>query len=303
VQSLPAQGRPKSIKWFVSGLTACFLGIAAQPSLAIQFYNITPIGLYDASHTSNTLQFLNGIGQVVGFAERYDGTNWNGRSAWYFNGNSTQEIGLTDAGHTSSTGERSNEASFLNNAGQVAGYARRYSGATWNGYSTWYFNGSSTQEIGLTDAGHTSSTGEQNNFARFLNNAGQVVGTAQRYNGALFPGQSTWYFNGSSTQEIGLTGAEHTSSTGEQSNSVWALNNAGQVVGSAQRFNGATSAGQSAWYFNGSSTQEIGLTDAGHTSSSGERDNFASALMLNDAGQVAGSAQRYNGATSAGQSA
>ncbi len=303
VQNLPAQSRTKFIKWLASGLMASALGMTAQSALAIQFYDITPIGLYDAGHTGNRVQFLSNAGQVVGFADRYNGATWNGRSAWYFNGSSTQEIGLTDANHTSSTGELSNVASFLNNAGQVAGYARHYSGETWNGYSAWYFNGSSTQQIGLTDAGHTSSTGEQNNSARFLNNAGQVAGTAQRYNGALFPGQSAWYFNGSGTQEIGLTDAGHTSSAGEQSNFVWSLNNAGQVVGSAQRYNGVTSAGTSAWYFNGSSTQEIGLTNSEHTSSTGERDNFASVLMLNDAGQVAGSAQRYNGVTPAGASA
>ncbi len=106
VQSLPAQSRAKSIKWLVSGLTAGVLGMAAQSALAIQYYDITLIGLYDAGHTSNTAQFLNYTGQVVGFAERYNGATWNGRSAWYFNGSSSLEIGLTDAGHTSNTGER-----------------------------------------------------------------------------------------------------------------------------------------------------------------------------------------------------
>ncbi len=290
------------------GDTAARLGMAIAPGIstaAAPRRSASP----SAGHTSSTgeqnnfARFLNNAGQVVGTTQRYNGALFPGQSTWYFNGSSTQEIGLTGAEHTSSTGEQSNSVWALNNAGQVVGSAQRFNGATSAGQSAWYFNGSSTQEIGLTDAGHTSSTGERDNFASvlMLNDAGQVAGSAQRYNGATSAGQSAWYFNGSNTQQIGLTDAGHTSSTGEQSNYAQFLNNAGQVAGSAQRYNGASYKGNSAWYFNGSSTQEIGLTDAGHTRTGGQQYN--SAQFLNNAGQVAGSAQRYNGTISTGQSA
>ena len=288
--------------------------LAASPAHAVTSYTITQLGLLDAGHTNgstgeqyNHASFLNAAGQVAGDAQRYNESNYAGTSAWFFNGSSTQQIGLIDAGHTNSiTGRQFNFASFLNAAGQVAGDATRYNGSNYAGQSVWFFNGSSTRQIGMIDAGHTnSSTGEQNNFARSLNAAGQVVGYASRYNGSISAGTSAWFFNGTSTQQIGLVDAGHTNSiTGEQYNRVSffnVLNAAGQVVGYASRHNGSIWAGTSAWFFNGSSTQQIGLVDARHTNSiTGKQSNYPG--FLNAAGQVLGSAQRFNGSNDAGQS-
>jgi len=270
------------------------------------------IGLTDAGHTNsntgyqrNNAYFLNEAGQVVGIAERYNGSTSTGLSAWLYNGTTTQEIGLMDAGHTnSSTGYQHNYANRLNEAGQALGFAERFNGTTSVGQSAWLYNGTTTQEIGLKDAGHTnSSTGYQHNYANRLNEAGQAAGYANRFNGTTSVGQSAWLYNGTTTQEIGLTDAGHTnSSTGYQYNQADHLNEAGQVAGFAERYNGIASTGRSAWLYNGTTTLNIGLTDAGHTNSStGYQYNEAD--LLNEAGQVTGFAERYNGATYTGQSA
>ena len=85
--------------------------------------------------------------------------------------------------------------------GRSSGLHSATTALTSTGLSAWYFNGSSTQEIGLTDAGHTSSsTGEQSNFVSFQNNAGQVAGQAQRYNGASYAGLSAWLYDPAANQ-------------------------------------------------------------------------------------------------------
>ncbi|MDP2028375.1 MAG: PEPxxWA-CTERM sorting domain-containing protein [Thiobacillus sp.] len=268
------------------------------------------IGLTGGVHTSsdgiqkNVAQTINAAGQVVGQTDRYNGATFNGKSAWLYNGTTTQEIGLTGTGHTrSSDGFQANSINVLNDAGQVAGYAQRYNGATATGYSAWLYNGSTTQEIGLTGTGYAhSSTGYQYNIAQRLNVVGQVTGYAQRYNGTTPTGTSAWLYNGGTTQAIGLTDTGHTrSSDGYQSNFTTGLNAAGQVAGYASRYNGVTDTGRSAWLYNGSTTQEIGLTGTGHTRSDGYQDNYAK--FLNATGQVAGVASRHNGATDTGSSA
>jgi len=290
----------------------CLISMAGAPAFGSTTYDITTIGLTDAEHTRSTgnyreshAQYLNEAGQALGYASRFNGITYTGRSAWLYDGMTTLNIGLTDAGHTnSSTGYQGNEAMRLNEAGQALGTASRFNGATSTGSSAWLYNGTTTQEIGLTDAGHTnSSTGYQSNNADYLNEAGQVLGHASRFNGATSTGRSAWLYNGTTTQEIGLTDAGHTnSSTGYQYNEADLLNEAGQAVGTANRYNGATSTGQSAWLYNGTTTQEVGLTDAGHTNSStGYQYNEAD--LLNEAGQAVGFAERYNGATYTGQSA
>ncbi len=268
-------------------------------------YTITTIGLMDTEHTRSTdnarfiyAQRLNKAGQVTGYAERYNGENYIGKSAWLYDGNSTVNIGLTDAEHTSSTDNyRSSSVQVLNEAGQVTGSATRYNGATEIGKSAWLYDGSSTVNIGLTDIEHTRSTDNyRSSAAQFLNEAGQVAGYAQRYNGTAFTGQSAWLYDGSSTVNIGLTDTEHTRSTDNYRYSkAQFLNEAGQVAGYAQRYNGMAFTGQSVWLYDGSSTANIGLTDAEHTRGT---DNYRSsaAQFLNEAGQVVGYAERYSSA-------
>ncbi len=107
-----------------------------------------------------------------------------------------ETLGLTDARHTHEDGHQSSYASGylnLNEAGQVMGTSTRYKGANSHGRSAWFYNGNSTQQIGLTDADHNRNAlddGYQYNETRQLNEAGQVIGTTTRYKGAKKNGES-----------------------------------------------------------------------------------------------------------------
>ena len=142
-------------------VTACVLGgafaLIGAPAFGITTYDITTTGLTDAEHTRSTdnyrnshAQYLNEAGQAVGYAERYNGITYTGRSAWLYNGTTTLNIGLTDAGHTnSSTGYQYNEADLLNEAGQVTGFAERYNGATYTGQSAWFYDATIDQTYSM----------------------------------------------------------------------------------------------------------------------------------------------------------
>jgi hypothetical protein len=115
--------------------------------------------------------------------------------------------------------------------------------------------------IGLTDAGHTRSTDNYRySYAQYLNEAGQALGYANRYNGSTSTGRSAWLYNGTTTLAIGLTDAGHTRSTDNyQYNYAQYLNEAGQAVGYAQRFNGSTYTGYTAWYYDATIDQTYSM--------------------------------------------
>ena len=94
---------------------------------------------------------------------------------------------------------------FSTRPAKVVGTADRYNGGTYTGQSAWFYNSASTVEIGLTDAGHTRDDGYQNNFGDLiLNEAGQVVGNAERYNGAIGTGQSAWFYDATIDQTYSM---------------------------------------------------------------------------------------------------
>ncbi len=247
-------------------------------------------------------------GDVSGSSYRY-GTSGNnlGIDSWYFNGSTTQQIGLTGPNYSYSTTGGTYEwaaDSTMDDAGDIDGYSKRYSSAgNFLGYDSWYSNGSSTQQIGLTGTNYSyATTGgtyeSSNDFA--INATGEVLGQSLRYNssgGSL--GSDAWYFNGSSTQQIGLTGANYSYATSGgtyQYSFPYDINSAGNVVGYSQRFSSSgASLGYDTWYYNGSTTQQIGLTGTNYSypASGGTYQNSSPAL-INNAGDVLGYSQRFS---------
>lgn len=268
------------------------------------------IGLTDIEHTRNDgyrasqIEYLNQAGQAAGIAQRFNGGGTNlGNSSWLYNGTSTIIIGLTDAEHTRDDGFQNNRVNFLNpaigktnptlnEAGQVVGNASRYNGgSTSMGWSAWLYNGTSTINVGLTDAEHTRNDGYRSSTAELLNQAGQVAGSASRYNGATSLGPSAWMYDGTSTVRIGLTGAEYTRDDGVQFNFVDFLNEAGQVAGSAWRYNGGAAAqGQSAWLYD----MTLGQTFALDLSIRSDGYAYSEALYMGDDGLILGQYELYD---------
>lgn len=280
-------------------------GLATRGHSAWQ-YNGTAtvnIGLVDTEHTSSSglkeseAISQNEAGYVRGESFRYNGGgSMLGRTSWVYNGSSTIKLGYTDASHTRSGGHKETFTTAMNEAGQVTGYSYRFDGGSLLLAQTpWIYTGGSTITVGLTDTEHTKSNGYNSGRAERLNEAGHVAGFSERYNGgSTYLGQSAWYYNGSSTVNVGLTGTEHTRASGRKDNRATQLNNSGIVVGYADRWNGGSlSKGRSAWYYNGSSTMNIALTDTEHTRDDGYQ--HSTLRTLQESGHVAGTSSRYNG--------
>ena len=265
----------------------------------------TRIGLTGAGYTrdddykSSEALFLNEAGQTVGYSDRYTGSSSLGRNAWSYKDGITRIIGLTDAIHTRDDGYQYSLISGLNQRGSAIGSSWRYSGSDRSGSSAWIYKGGNTIEIGLTGPLYTNRLGLSTNYAVYLNEADQVAGRAGRYDGAV-NGQSTWFYSGKSTVEIGLYDAEHTSELGTKRNDIIKMNEAGKVLGKANRYNGTTAyqdqtLGQSIWLYNPGPgvTTRIGLTGMTYMRDDGYA--FNSADKLNAASQVAGYAKRFEG--------
>jgi hypothetical protein len=262
------------------------------------------LGFTDSEHTNpdgwrnSVAQELNNAGHVRGYSQRYSSASNLGQTAWLYDGTSTIKLGFTDSEHTrESDGYRNSSTLFLNESGLVAGRSSRYTGSSGVGtpLTAWLYDGTSTSNIGLTDAEHTRITdGIRHSFVTGLNNAGQLVGGSNRYrvSDGIYLGITAWRYEGGNHVNIGLTDAEHTDPDGSRKSIAQDLNEAGQVMGVTDRISGWEDPGQSAWLYDGTTTLNIGLLDAEHTHTpSGERDSVG--RYLNEAGQVAGEAVRY----------
>lgn len=271
-------------------------------------YRITPIGLVDAEHTrvsgyrSSAVSSANAAGAVMGTANRYNGTSTLlGQSVWLYDGINTRNVGLVGAEHTRSDGYRWSEAGVLTASGAATGSSRRYSGMSDKGVSAWYYDGSTTVELGFSEGVHTAPTGYRESYVTGSGSVIPAVGYSQRYSSTGSSlGRSVWAYTGTTTVNIGMTGARYTSSSGYRSSSILATNAAGQAAGLSARYtsNGANLGG-TAWLYNGTDTLEIGLP--GGTASNGYRES--SITRMNDAGQVLGWSERYKAYIQVGSAA
>lgn len=313
----------------------------------------------DYKNSSNALSArpidLNENGQAIGYSDAI-GLPQGGTHSWFFNGTTTRRIGLTDADHTSDSGHQYSSAVALSNTGHVVGYARRDIDGRHAGYSTWLFNGKDSIDISLGGTAYTRSDGYRYSMPAGINDAGLVVGTNNRYISDQGAGVAAWIYDGKTTTEIGLSGAEFGGS-GISYSKALEINQGGQVVGYTDRMNGGVSIGRAAWVYekgvnrevgiatisaartagwtnsevvalnengqvagnsakyrpgewdpdqwtwfdNGTDTRVIGLVDGLHTRNDGRR--VGEVISLNDAGQVVGNSDRFNGSIAAGKTA
>lgn len=263
----------------------------------------TQIGLNGGSYTGaagfqwSDVSSMNSAGQVVGHSRRITGTNTsNGQDAWVWNGTTTVQIGLTGGGYSDSSGFQFSQALLQNDAGQVAGVSNRIAGGqAYDGQDAWVWNGTTTTQIGLTGGVHTGSAGYQASYVNSQNAAGHVTGVSERVSGIDEPnGQDAWVWNGTTTTQIGLTGAVYTGSAGYQYSDANLQNAAGQVVGLSGRVSGVDqSNGSDAWVWNGTTTTQIGLAGGVYTGSAGYQSSYG--ILQNEAGQVVGNSVRISG--------
>src|SRR5690606_3870022 len=104
-----------------------------------------------------------------------------GSTAFLYSDGTMISIGLEDAEHVSAEGYQRSRPTVLNEAGQVIGHSDRYGGST--GQSAFLYDGTTTVNIGLTDAMHTRNDGYRTSTVVALNENGQAAGTSAMFNG------------------------------------------------------------------------------------------------------------------------
>jgi hypothetical protein len=295
--------------WFFNGSSTEQIGLTGGVYGYYSYGGDPAYGTYQSSYVYG----INDAGDAFGLTERYSSTGGNlGADSWFFNGTSTQQIGLTGTNYSYTTsggvyqGSRAESyfAGSFNEAGQLVGFSERYnSSGTYLGTDAWLFNGISTQQIGLTDSQHSYAVSGgiyRTGDARGLNSSGEVIGVSERYGSAGTDlGTDAWIFSGTSTQQIGLTGANYTYSAPSgnyQISDPMLLNNAGQVAGISSRFTSSgVSLGSDSWLYNGTSSRSIGLTGTNYSyAATGGTYQSSSPLVMNTAGQVVGYSDRYS---------
>jgi hypothetical protein len=169
----------------------------------------------------------------------------------------------------------------------------------------------STVAIGLTGANYSyaytgtgGGTAQSSRPSSLTNKSGQVIGESDRLNANGFAlGNDAWLFDGTTTVPIGLTGPAYgytiSAASGGiyQSNYANGINDSGQAIGRSERYGPpGFDIGTDAWIFDGTSTHFIGLTGGiySHTSANGFIQQYGVATQLNNAGQAAGYAYRYD---------
>lgn len=257
-------------------------------------------GEYTSSggNRDSTATHQNEAGTVAGFARRYTGASTvNGGDVFVWNGTATTIVGLLDAAHTGASGYRFSQTEGtgtpLSSEGRVIGITFRVLGTnTQNGWDAWVYDGTTTHPIGLAGPGYTGSNGYQQGNPRFLLTTGRVAGISSRISGVnTNEGYQSWVYDGTTTVPIGLAGGVYTSSTGRLESSVTNLNQRGRAAGVATRYSGSTAIGFGGFFWNGTSTVPIGLSGGAYTASSGYQDG--SPLAIDEHDHVLGSQKRF----------
>ncbi len=333
-----------------------------DPSTGSKAIGLTGIPTTDPNYalSANYIGSYTQLAPTTGAAAGYSITTSFGDTAWVYNiaAAKTTVVSLTgttvptlgaNATYLNSSGtgtDQYSSISALNASGQAIGIQGIYATATGVlgaptgssiGYDAFVFNGNTTIAIGLTDSTHTANPAIANsntnghgtiytsrtNTPSFINNAGQVVGTAARYTASYFGsvgaiGQDAWFYapgitpdaNGNNAITIGLatsttpgfsttpytTVSSNRLTTGTRNTYVVGMNASGLVAGySARYFSNGTSSGYDAFaYTPGGTSVRIGLVDSVHSYGTGTaavENDVASAI--NDAGLIAGTATRY----------
>lgn len=255
-------------------------------------------------HSHTQLTALNNQGQVIGITRRYDSPNstYTRNEAWLYNGSDYTLLGLTDDEHTDMTGGRSHTVDHLNNQGHVAGSSRRSTRLSRdNGQTAWIFDGTSTTRAGLTGEEHTrpNSRGPSDNYPNdfkysevdTLNENGQAIGTSRRYSDSgEYLGESTWFFDGTDTVEIGLLGEDYTDENGRRDNSLTHMTDSGLVAGIAELQSQYTY-GEVAWVYDSHSDQTFELK----LSENFRGDSRSKITYIGEDGLVLGTYRDYEG--------
>ena len=263
----------RALRWDASGAPAVELG---------------HLGTSAAGVTHVEAAAVSAGGTVVGFANKFAGTNFLGPRA------ARWEPGVTSAtelGHlgTDIVGFTSAGAFAVNAGGTAVGYASVHT--TDGGLGTravrWVAGATAATELGHIG---TASNGFTSASALAVNDAGTAVGEASKYSGSTFLGKRAvrWGADGVSATELDHLGINPAGTNA----SALAVNRSGTTVGYAQKYHGATWLGERAVRWDASGTA---ATELGHLGPNTSGFALARALAVAPDGTAVGYAHKYNG--------
>jgi hypothetical protein len=185
----------------------------------------------------------------------------------------------------------------VNNSGVALGYAFKYDhSAYYSGMCAvrWDISGTAATELGSLGTGAPSVSG------RAINDSGTAVGALTKYVDGVYAGYIAvrWDAGGTTATELDSLGVDPT--TGRKTCETYAINSAGTIAGYSQKYvDGADKGGRAVrWAAGGTAVTEL---DTLGTDSSGY--TITSALVMNDAGMIAGWAEKRVGANNYGHRA
>jgi hypothetical protein len=209
-----------------------------------------------------------------------------GRDYWLWDGTQTVFLGFNGPGYEGSDWSLRTELAFVSSNGFVGGTSRRYSIEQYQrGQDAWVWDGQSVQLIGLIGPGHESANRNRFSYVTGNSQSGSVVGTSAFFFSEIETRTDAWFWNGSTTQRVGPTGAGF-----DQPRAIITprlLNERGQIAGTA--FD-PTAGATIAWVWKDGVT--IPLTVAAQD---GRPFLYAEPLAQNEDGVVAGIASRRSG--------
>ena len=277
-----------------------------------------PIGLsgpgYRNTATGQSSQLITNFddtGHALGYSLRFNGSQPAGWNAWIDDGSGPVQLGFTGPGYQTTFNQyETSQPAAANKAGQVIGVSSLAPGFgpfadIASGFAAWIDDASPAppRRLGFTGPGYqNTTTGYEASTPTDINDAGQTIGSSDRYQGTTRTGHAAWFDDGQGPRAIGLTGPAYVSDDGYAANFARYLNDAGQVVGVAERYSGVPQplepgqAGRAAWFYDTN-------TDITHELIFSTRDDgfaFTQPRLLTEDGTVLGFYTLFDAAATIG---
>jgi hypothetical protein len=178
----------------------------------------------------------------------------------------------------------------INDRGDVVGYGpASQTGQHGDRAYRWAGGGTAATELGNLGTTDFQLFGWSNVYAYSINETGDAVGWAEKYVSGVYKGSRAvvWPAGATAAVELLTLGVSPSGNTGTE---AFSINNLGDVVGNAAAYSGTNALGKRAvvWHAGGLAPIELpnlGLDVAGNPSTS--------AIAINDAGDIVGTATRY----------
>jgi hypothetical protein len=208
---------------------------SASSSVAAELGVISMSGNFTHSHATA----INAAGTAVGWGNKYSGATPLGQRAvrWSASSPAATELGTLEVG--AGGGVYYSAAYAINDAGSAVGQADKWAGSTNLGRRAvrWDASGTVATELGGLGTGLNVAV---TSSALAINNAGDAVGAAMKYDTSGFPVRDRavrWNAGGTTATELGLLGAD----AGERTVSLArAINDAGYAVGYERKLAGTS---------------------------------------------------------------